>query len=227
MVVSRPALIGSACGAIVFALCASAACGEGAHKPLPPWTAPLDPTDEAMDPAPTSTDAHPEQLSIVTGHNSDYYWAHCRGWIHGSVDQVWSAMKDPNVIVDRRTVSSWTVTKQDVDPTAAVSFILHNVIVNVITVQIDTEWREGVTEGSSSAPTKVAVRNTLVNGNLLVTTIDDSIETSRVDDQTVEVQIERHAQNASPTPDSDIRRYEQDLFNSIVARVHGQPLPTY
>jgi hypothetical protein len=210
-------------GVLVFA----GACGPPHIGPLPPWTEPLDATNQATDPAPQPDAPYPEQLNVVTGTLQDSYsWGHCRGWIHGSIESVWAAMRNANVVVDRRTLTSWTVTGTNVDPTADVSFIVKNVVVNVITVVIDTE-REGVISGSKETPTKVAVRNSLIDGSIFVTVVDDSALLTAQDSETTEIQLERHSQTASPTQESDVKRYEQDLFNSIVAQVHGQPLPKY
>jgi hypothetical protein len=200
--------------------------GCGHPKPLPAWTEPLDPVDMATDPPPANGDPHPEQLDVITGTTSAYTWGHARGWIHAPVDQVWKAMQDVDVIVDRRKDSSWAVTKQDIDPTAAVSFSVKNLIMQVVTVEIDTDWREGPVEGTESDPDVVAIRNDLTNSSLFVTTLDDSVRLQRVDSNTTEIQIMRHIQTVS-TSENDVKVQQNDLFNSIVASVHGQPLPKY
>jgi hypothetical protein len=195
-------------------------CGAPEKKVLA-WMTPLDPVDEAPLPAATPGDPCPEAMNVVTGTTADYSWGHGHGWIHAPVTTVWQAMQDLNVIVDRRTVAMWSVTRTNVDSTATYSFIAHNVIQNVLTVTLDTEWREGPEEGSVSDPQTIAIRNDLV------TTLEDSVRLVRKDGETTEFQSMRHAKNLSPTPEGDIHTYENDLFNSVVARVHGQPLPTY
>jgi len=202
-------------------------CAASAHQTLPAWSEPLDAVNEAADPAPVPGDPNPEELNSVTGQNSNYAWGHSRGWIHAPIADVWVAMRNVDVIIDRRTVAQWAVTKQNVDPTATYSFIVHNVIDNVLTVELDTEWREGAIEGTTTAPQEVAIRNEMISTSIFISLLIDTVRLVEHTDSLTEIQIERHAQNLSPTPEADIRQYQQDLFNSVVASVHGRALPTY
>jgi hypothetical protein len=201
-------------------------CGAPEHK-MPAWMQPLDPTDQAAAPAAVAGDPFPESVNVVTGTTSDYSWGHSHGWIHSPIGTVWKAMQDLDVIVDRRTVAQWSITKTNVDSTATVSFIAHNVVQNVLTVTLDTEWREGPANGDAGEPQVVAIRNDLQASSIFVSVLEDSVRLIRHDADTTEFESMRHGKTLSPTPETDIRTYENDLYNSVVARVHGQPLPTY
>ncbi len=191
----------------------------GAAARPPSRLAPLKESIDAPVPAGSPQDPHPETLAVALGHPGDVTCARGRGYLHAPVSSVLAALEDPAVVVDRREVTSWTV-----QPSGPLSFRLHNEVHGFVSVEFDTLWQLTVV-GPAGAPTAVVGRAQKVGGTRLISLLADSIEVRRVDDQTSSVDIVRTRRSLGH--DADAATYVRDLFASLRARVHGQPLPTY
>jgi hypothetical protein len=97
---------------------------------------------------------------------------------------------------------------------------------DVLTVEFDTEVREGLVAGTASAPEQYAVRAEKTAGTQFITQLEDSMVAVRVDATTTELQLERFA-NTAGSDETEAGAYVADLYASIVAAAHGKPLPTY
>jgi hypothetical protein len=211
-----------------------AACGEDESTPAPPGFGAL---EVSTAPRPTSTAAQrcPESLNVVTGERDvfnaetqrreQYEFAHGRGCIHGTVAAVWAAVRDPPVTVDRRRVSEFMVTR-DVEPQYPVSFLVHHIVRDVVTLTFDHTWRAGALEGTTEEPRVFAARYQKTFGSSFISLLRGSIVARPLDGETVEVEIIRHIKS-SGSGAADARVYLNDCFNSLAARVHGRPLPSY
>jgi hypothetical protein len=211
-----------------------AACGEDEATPAPPGFAPLE-VSTATRPTATTGQRCPEAFNVVTGERDvfnpetqareQYEFAHGRGCIHGTVAAVWAAVRDPAVTVDRRRVSEFTVTR-DVEPQYPVSFLVHHVVRDVVTIMFDHTWRAGDLEGTTEEPRVFAARYQKTFGSSFISLLRGSIVARPLDGETVEVEIIRHIKSSGSGAD-DARVYLNDCFNSLTARVHGRPLPSY
>ena len=176
-------------------------------------------------PAATATDPHPEVFHTTNGTVDAWGWAQGSGYVHGSISAVYAALRDPAVTADRRKISSFTAT-QDVDPIYPFSYRVHNVINTVVTVEFDEDWHLGPLEGNDAAPTVVTARYQKVMGTSFISLMEGDIIARYVDDNTTAVEMMRHVQSiGNGASDEDL--YEHDVYDSIVARVHGRPLPSY
>lgn len=212
-------------------LAGALSCGK---PPTPPQGfAPLDPTNQATLPAPTAGDEYPEQIDTVNGHDSTtgYDWADGEGYVHASITDVWVALQNPNVVANRRELSSWMITKTNVYPTADVSFLLSNVTQQEGLLFI-IEWREAATVGTVKAPQTVIARadlyqSAMILGEDVMTVLSDSIVLTVVNSQTTAYAAIRHRGPDAGSSPAACTQYLTDVYNSVVATVHGQPLPTY
>jgi hypothetical protein len=223
------------CHAVIAALALSlGGCGEDEATPAPPGFAPLE-VSTAVRPASTSDQRCPEAFNVVTGErdavNADtqlreqYEFAHGRGCIHGTMAAVWAAVRDPAVTVDRRRVSEFMVMR-DVEPQYPVSFRVRNIVRDVVTITFDHTWRAGALEGTTDEPQVLSARYQKTFGSSFIPILRGSIVARPLDGATVEVEIVRHIKSSGAGAD-EARIYLQDCFNSLTARVHGRPLPTY
>lgn len=198
-----------------------AACGEPAPVEHPDWAAPLEETNRAPKPGPASGDPHPEALETVHGDTGTYLWAHGRGFLHASLDDVAAALQDPDVVVDRREVTSWTV-EHDVDPDAPVSFRVDHVVEDVVTVAFSTLWRQGHV---GEEPPYYA-RGLKTDGTEFIAHLEDSLVLLPIGDDVTAIELMRHREAAMGGPE-ETAQYLRDVFESVRARVHGEALPTY
>ncbi len=56
-----------------------------------------------------------EELRFTLGSTDDYDWVHALGFVHAPIEEVYAALLDPAVDVDRREVDDWAVS-WDVEP---------------------------------------------------------------------------------------------------------------
>jgi hypothetical protein len=191
---------------------------------IPPGLDPVE-ANTAPDPAPTATDPHPEVLSVVSGDTDEFSFAQAKGFIHTTMAKYYDAIHDGAVVTDRRRVDSFTVTN-NVETGYDVSFRLHDVINNIITIDFDVTWRAGVVDGTQADPKQVNMRGGKTAGSSLVEVLEESEEAHYIDDNTIEVGLIRHAKGVSVSS-KDVVQYVNDCYASIKAKVNGQPLPTW
>ena len=198
-------------------------CGD-APSQFPPGLAPLAP-DTAPEPTPVAGDKTPERLSTVSDSGGDYDEAFARGYIHAPIATVFAALQEPPTVIDRRNVDAFTITK-NVEPGYEVSFRVHNVVHDIVTVTFDITWREGVVAGSKSAPQVVAARAAKTAGTSYISLLEVSVVLTAVSDSVTRVELVEQIQSATDSADT-IEQYLKDLYASLLAKSHGHPLPTY
>jgi hypothetical protein len=202
-----------------------AGCQSNVSTPAPPGLEPLD-TCRAPWPEAVEGDAHPERIETIEGYMDDGgVFSHARGFLHASPGDVFKAMKDPEVLTDRRQIDKWSVT-WNVEPEYQVSFKTHCVANRFITVEWDMLWRMGVTEGTEDAPEKIFEVARKVQGSSFVERAQHSFVVSKVEDNVTSLEIVVQGKGSTISPE-DMTKSAQDQFDSLVARVHGRPLPTY
>jgi hypothetical protein len=186
----------------------------------------LEPLEESRAPAPsTADDPTPELLSVVSGEGREFGWAHARGFVRRDLATTWAALRTPEVTVDRRQVAEWSVVP-DTEPEYPFSYAVDNVVKNIVTVRFRVGWRHGPAEGTVDAPEVVAARWQKTEGTVLISILRGSIVAREVAEGVTELAMVEHIEAASGGV-SQIETYLRDLFESVRARAHGRPLPTY
>jgi hypothetical protein len=181
--------------------------------------------DTAPPPMPTPNDPYPEVLSLLDGRSVGYVWVQARGYIHASIGTAWQAFQNPDVVTDRRRVTSWHSDPVPMSP-YAVSFVVHNEVDSLVTVTFDITFNEDVGEGTANAPTVVSLHFDKTAGTSFLQLVAGSVVLRAVDSNVTSVEfLER--ENAVGQDQNSLAQFIQDFFASAVAAAHGQPLPTY
>lgn len=201
-----------------------AACFGNEPTVFPPGLEPLDPENVAPPPVGTESDPYPEMTRIVQSSSSAYEWLHARAYVHANLADTWRALARGDVVADRRR-GEWSV-RDNVETGFDVSFLVHNVVHDLITIEFDITWREQAVKGTRDAPEVVAIRYQKTWGTSAIDLIAGSIIAQEVADGVTELQFIEHF-SAIGSGEEDIRNYNRDLHASIVATVHGQPLPVW
>lgn len=209
---------------LLLTLALAACSGKSDTLTFPAGLEPLE-DNKADYPAAKTGDAWPETLNLVSGSDDSYDWTDARGYIQAPILDVWSAVADPDAVVDRRRVQEWTTT-MDVEPDYDVSFEIANTSYDIVTVEFDIDWREGAVEGTVDAPLTVGVRWQKVGGTDLVKVLEGSAVLESEGDSATGVQFIEHLDTVG-SDTSDIEAYLTDLYASVVAVSHGEDLPTY
>ncbi len=199
------------------------ACGGSTTTEFPAGLTPF--MNEAPEPAPVGGDTTPEALGTTIGDGGDFEYAHGRGYIHAPIAAVWEGMKNPATVIDRRRVAKYEVTR-DVETGYDVSFRVHNTVNDIVTVEFDMTWRQGVVQGTVEEPEVVVARSAKTAGTAYIDRLEDSVVLTKISDDVTQYEHVREVDAATSTPE-DIENFVKDLFASIVAVAHGRPLPTY
>lgn len=168
-----------------------------------------------------------ESLSVVSGGDPDLWWAHSRGYVHASPAEVWAALADAEVLVDRREVDVWEVTDEPL-PAFDRSWLVHLVVQDVITVDYDLTWAWEIQLGDPGAPERVVARWDKTDGTPFIDVLRGTIELEpHPDDPEITgIAVVDHLK-AALRDDRTLVQYLEDLHQSVVAAAHGDPLPTW
>lgn len=199
------------------------ACSSNDAVDFPSRLAPL---EDNRAPLPTGPGDHPEILSIVSGGDADLWWAHGQGYIHAPVDSVWIHARDIEVCVDRREVEAWTSTWGTV-PSFDASYTIHNTARDIITVEYDATWVHEVQAlDEADMPSRVVAQWDKTAGTPFIELLAGSVVLEAVEPNVTKVSLVEHLQ-APLRDDETIATYLSDYFADLLARTHGEPLPTF
>ncbi|MBI2895830.1 MAG: hypothetical protein HYY06_19895 [Deltaproteobacteria bacterium] len=187
----------------------------------------LEPLEEnvAELPAPTDEDPTPEAISVASGSNDDHIWVHARAYVDAPLERSWEALRNPDAVADRRKVAEYSVV-WDVEPEYPFSFRIHNVVDDIITVEFDVTWRQGLAAGTVEDPGAVAIRYAKTWGTTFITRLEGSIVATPVDDETTLLDMIELLDAAGGGAEA-VASYLTDLHASVVAVAHDRPLPEY
>lgn len=160
-----------------------------------------------------------EALELEAGKDRESDFVRARATVHASLEQTWAALRDPDVLVDRRRLRRYTV-EQEREAGYAVAFRTRIMPRAIVSVELDLTWRQRVVPGG------VEVRYAKTWGTSFVKEMEGTITLREVAPGVTEV---TYAQRMSATraDSSDIAAWTRDLHASMLARVHGRPLPAY
>jgi hypothetical protein len=206
-------------------LTSTSACFGNESTFFPPGLEPLE-DNTATAPEADASGHLPETINFKSGERGDLYFTHGVAIIRAPITTIWTAMQDPDVVVDRRAVDEYTYDR-DIESGYDVSFVVHDVVHSIITVSFDITWRQSVVEGSREAPELIAMRFQKTDGTTTIETLSASILVRPASEPGVtELAVVEHLvalAGDNETIESQIR----DLHESVVARVNGRPLPSF
>jgi hypothetical protein len=164
-----------------------------------------------------------EAFQTVSGEEYEYDWVHGQGYIHASVDQVWLAFQDLEVVVDRAAVAEYSMTS-DTNQDYDISFQIDNTVHDLITVEYVREWRESVVGGTAEEPEVIGIRFEKISGTEVIEEMVGSIILTATEDGHTHLDVVEQiiALQRGPEP---ILQYIEDLYEDALAFAHGDPLP--
>ena len=201
-------------------------CNQDIKTPFPEGLEPLEENKASW----PSGGGYPETLSCTSGFDEDadvgeYTWVHCKTYVNHSISEVYEALQRPRVTADRRAVDELTVTP-DVEPEYEVSYQVHNIVYDVITVEFDNNWRHGDVDGYKDELSAVGTRWQKTFGSEVIELRRGSIYTSQIDDSHTGMEIVVH-QKTLQEDEPLIMNYLRDLQADILAATDGDDLPEY
>jgi len=167
-------------------------------------------------------DTHPEELNVAPGVKEGWEFSHGRAYIHAPLAKVLEALKDPDVLADRRRVKEWPLLKEAGSPQTPTDFVTRWTVKAVVPVKVDVAWKLGVTSGTAAAPKEVTLTGEKVAGSTFLKLFNFWVVARKV----TSLELVDHVKGIQ-VGWKDAEQTEKDLFASVTARVHGQPLPVY
>lgn len=166
------------------------------------------------------------ELSTASGEAEDFDWTHGCGTLEATLEDVYLALQDTEVVVDQRSVDEWS-REDGVEPEYDVSFALQNTVNDIITVEFETTWRAGaLTADDKEGLSELGARYQMTVAPSVITLMEGSLYAADNGDGTVEVQIIDHVD--ALRGGTDITELKvSDLFADIEAHVAGQPLSSH
>ena len=198
------------------------------ETPKPDDLAPLETPNLAPDVPADGDEENPEAISFASGQQDDgvTWWGHAKANIAEPISVVWACFQDPDAVVDRREVDEWT-TEIGTEPDFDFSVLVHNTVHDIITVDFDVLWLHELQVGTPDAPEEVEVNWQKNDGASVIQLLVGSAVLTPVDDgATTHLEIEENLQ-ATQRDQETITSYEGDLWASVAACAHGDPLPEY
>ncbi len=200
------------------------ACGGDEVTAFVAGVEPLEPVT-ATPPAPRGDDRYPELLNATSGVLQSHEWVHAYAYVHAPLGPVYEALRDPDVTTDRRRVTEYSVTR-DSEPEYPYSYRVRNVVRDIVTLQFDMDWRLGPLEGTPESPTAVVGAYQKTWGSSFLSILRGSVVARAVTPEVTSLEMVRHIR-ATAAGRNDAEEYLEDFFASVLARVHGRPLPRY
>lgn len=168
-----------------------------------------------------------EALSMVSGVDDEdgYNWTHACGWVHAPALDVWLALQDVDVVVDRRGVAEYSA-EYDVEAGYDYSMLVHHVVRDVITVEYDVTYRHAVAQGDPEDPEVVGIRWQKTFGTSILDILEGSMVIRAEDDALTKLELIEHLKAPTQGPER-IEGYFTDLFDDVVDYVNGRDLQEF
>lgn len=172
-------------------------------------------------------DGYPEEVNIISQDGDEYAWVHARGYLHVSLDEAWTALRNDLVYVNQRTVKEYTVEEVDSDIYDYV-YLVENEVQDLVTVEFTNEWRHVGNLNDKGTVSDVIVRWQKIDGTDFIQLMEGSVEIIPVDgeDAVVEFRIIEHLQ-ATLDQEANALEFVTDMAERWRLVVMGSPIPEY
>lgn len=174
-------------------------------------------------------DPTPEAIAFTSGFDLGqfHHYSHMRGWVHADAQLVWEALREPDVMVDRRVIDSYIVKNQDFRPDVDFSWVFaSDMTIQGREIEFDITWLHTVDQGELEAPELVVARWDMTDGPDFIDRISGSIELEAVEPGLTEIRGIFHMR-AFPQGTGSMEQYWKDLHADVLAVLDGEPVSTY
>ena len=186
----------------------------------------LEPLEEIRVGLPEGDD-YPEEIEILSEDGEEYAWVHARGYLHLSLDDAWTALRNDLVYVNQRTVESYTVTEVDSEEYDYI-YIVENQVQDIVPVEFTNEWRHVGNLDEKGDVSDVVVRWQKIEGTDFIQLMEGSVEIIPVEgeDDIVEIRIIEHLKATLDQEDNAVE-FVTDMAERWLLVGQGQPIPQY
>lgn len=188
-----------------------------------PFPEGLEPWEELtlLPPAGTAGNEFPEELEVTSTKRADYHSVQGAAYLPFALEDVYVAMREPDVTVDHARVDRYTV-ETNVEPQYDFSHVIHNEVDDIISVDFDVNWRFG-TEQLGDETQRVAGRWQKTRGTQFISTLRGSVIATPVADDVTMIQILMQL-DAAAEGDGPAKAFVRDYHHNISATLRGEPI---
>jgi hypothetical protein len=212
----RTALATLAAPALALAL---AACQENVITPFPPG---LEPFDDSEAPGNLPTPAAEELLT--TSSSDGMIRAYGRGLVLAPPSALWTLAKLPEAMMARCNTDQQTLTP-DNEPAHEMSFLVHYVVNDILTIEWDDQWRGDILAGTADAPEFVRLKHQKVAGSSFIYSSEGTVEIHATEDPAAtELWFVEHLDAISGSTDQVIGGM-RDNYTALLELAHDRAIP--
>ena len=186
----------------------------------------LEPLEEIRVGLPAGDD-YPEEIKLISEDGEEYAWVHARGYLHLSLEDAWTALRNDLVYVNQRTVESYTVTEVDSEEYDYI-YIVENQVQDIVLVEFTNEWRHVGNLDEKGELSDVVVRWQKIEGTDFIQLMEGSVEIIPVEgeDAVVEIRIIEHLKATLDQEDNAVE-FVTDMAERWRLVGQGQSIPQY
>ena len=186
----------------------------------------LEPLEDIRVEPPQGED-YPEEITVGSEDGTDYAWAHARGYLHLSLEDAWTALRNDLVYVNQRDVTNYTVTEMDSDEYDYI-FQVDNEVQDILPVEFTNEWRHVGHQNDKEEILDVVVRWQKIEGTDFIQLLEGSVEILPIDgeDSIVEIRIIEHLK-ATLDQEANAVEFVTDMAERWRLVGHGEAIPSY
>jgi hypothetical protein len=150
--------------------------------------------------------------------------AYGRGLVLAPPDALWRAAKVPEAMVARcRTTERSFI--RDNEPQHELSFLVHYVVDDILTVEWDDQWRGDVVIGTADAPRLAMVKHQKVQGSDFIYLSEGTIQIQATGDPGVtELWFVEHLRAISGSTNEVVGGMRAN-YDALVELAHGRAIP--
>jgi hypothetical protein len=186
----------------------------------------LEPLEEIRVGLPEGDD-YPEEIELLSEDGEEYAWVHARGYLHLSLDDAWTALRNDLVYVNQRTVESYSVTEVDSEEYDYI-YIVENQVQDIVPVEFTNEWRHVGNLDEKGDVSDVVVRWQKIEGTDFIQLMEGSVEILPVEGEyeVVEIRIIEHLKATLDQEDNAVE-FVTDMAERWRLVGQGQSIPQY
>ena len=170
---------------------------------------------------------YPEEVVVLSEDTDEYAWVHARGYLHVSVEEAWTAVRNDLVYVNQRTVDAYTVTEIDSEDYDYI-VVVENEVQDIVPVAFTNEWRHVGNINDKSEVSDVVIRWQKIEGTEFIQLMEGSVEILPVEgeDSVVEIRIIEHLK-ATLDQEANAVEFVTDMAERWRLVSNGEPIPEY
>jgi len=205
--------------ALVVSLLLAAGCQDSVSTPFPPGLEPFSDNDVPGE----LPDERVEVLS-TSSLNDGLIRVYGRGFVLAPVSVLWRVAMVPEGMVARCNTTTQTLMLGN-EPEHELSFLVHYLVDDILTVEWDDQWRGGRITDESDPSLFAMIKHQKVEGSDFIDISEGSIQIRTTDDPDVsELWFVEHLKAISGSAD-DVAGSMQDNYDALVELAHDRPIP--